>query len=154
MDIGSVILHRFDVAFLKCAGCAVSFDNEPAAVELSIRLERNPVVVFHEYLAADRLVAGPGAVDIGGVGRTVKKYSGEKHEQRQRKAVRGRHRDPPARSELLHVLYVTIRAPNAAGRVGGALLSLGASFDHGARSAATRLRSSINTQAQAIRHEY
>src|SRR5262245_49809707 len=107
MDIGSVILHRFDVAFLKCAGCPVPFDNEPAAVELRIRRERNPVVVFHEYLAADRLVAGPGAVDIRGVGRRRKRYGRQKCWQRQRKAVRGRHRDPPVRSEPLHVLYVT-----------------------------------------------
>jgi hypothetical protein len=69
MDVGAVILNRFDIALLKCASCSISFDKESTTVQLGVRQERDPVVAFHEHFAADRCVAGPRTVEIGGTCR-------------------------------------------------------------------------------------
>ena len=66
MHVDAVVLNRFDIAFLKCANGSVSFDKKSTAVELGIGQERDPVVAFHKHFAADRSVASPRTVEIGG----------------------------------------------------------------------------------------
>jgi hypothetical protein len=56
----------------------IPFNYKATAKNVGVSGHRNFVVFFHEHLVAIPIIAGPGAVQVKRVGRTVKHYAGAK----------------------------------------------------------------------------
>ena len=112
-------MQRCDGAFLTCAGYLVSLNDQAARVEISIRRERNLVILLGKHLIAGRGVDRPSSIQVRSLcwGR----LSDEKYQQRQ--GIEGSHGNLLSKHHQASLSY-PFGNPGQAGRLAGRALQV------------------------------